>query len=160
MNMSYELEYFCSTVKRKVTRQPLSKKLKLKGKNEKTQKDNSRGEVWGDWGTSPQMQEAKVSMRQDGHDAADNFTNAPQCTVKLYHWKDREDWKRISALCNVPSVNTNGRKAALTVCVGKTYQVVGVRHGVEGSHSQRVFIQHVEVGVILRRGGNDLYSSC
>lgn len=30
-----------------------------------------------------------------------------------------------------------------------TYGVVGVRHGVEGPHSQRVFVQHVEVGVVL-----------
>lgn len=32
-----------------------------------------------------------------------------------------------------------------------TYRVVWIRHGVEGSNSQRVFIQHVEVSVILRK---------
>lgn len=40
----------------------------------------------------------------------------------------------------------------MCVCRDKTYRVVWVRHGIEGSHSQWVFIQHVEVSIILRQG--------
>ncbi len=42
---------------------------------------------------------------------------------------------------------------ALYVCISKgdTYRVVWIGHRVEGSHSQRVFIKHIEVGIILRR---------
>lgn len=32
----------------------------------------------------------------------------------------------------------------------ETYEVVWIRHGVEGSNSQWVLIQHIEVSVILR----------
>lgn len=35
--------------------------------------------------------------------------------------------------------------------MNKTYRVVWIRHGVEGSNSQRVFIQHIEVSIILRK---------
>lgn len=62
----------------------------------------------------------------------------------------------------VPCTDANGTKAALLklsvyvcVCRDKTYRVVWVRHGIEGSHSQWVFIQHVEVSIILRQGVAD-----
>lgn len=43
----------------------------------------------------------------------------------------------------------------MCMCQDKTYRVVWVRHGIEGSHSQWVFIQHVEVSIILRQRGVD-----
>ena len=33
----------------------------------------------------------------------------------------------------------------------ETYEVVWIRHGVEGSNSQWVLIQHIEVSIILRK---------
>lgn len=46
-------------------------------------------------------------------------------------------------------------KVSVCVCRDKTYRVAWVRHGIERSHSQWVFIQHVEVSIILRQQGVD-----
>lgn len=42
------------------------------------------------------------------------------------------------------------------MCMSKceTHGVAWIRHRVEGSNSQWVLIQHIEVGVILRKRGN------
>ena len=48
--------------------------------------------------------------------------------------------------CTVYSILHIGPPKIIQVC---TYRVVRVRHGVEGTHCQRILIQDVEVSVVL-----------